>query len=303
MDNILTALWPLFALLMLGYLGRRFDFPGAAFWPPAERATYYVLFPALLVSRLSRAELGGGQSLQLVAGVVGMLVIASLLVLLLRPLLHQTNAAFTSVYQGGLRFNTYVALPASVALVPDEGVVLAALIAAVMIPLLNLFCVLVFAWYGSSRPTVSGVLRALASNPLILACLLGISLSLSGLGLPAPAVPVLELLGAMASPLGLLAVGAALDMRALRSSGVAVIASTLVKLMLMPLLAWLLARVIGLDENASRVLLVFSAVPTASSAYILARQLGGDAPLMANIITLQTLVALLTMPLMLGWLL
>lgn len=302
MDNILTALWPLFALLMLGYLARRFDFPGAAFWPPAERATYYVLFPALLVSRLSRAELGGAQSLQLVASVVAMLVIGSLLVLLLRPLLRQSNAAFTSVYQGALRFNTYVALPASVALVPDEGVVLAALLAAVMILLLNLFCVLVFAWYGSARPTPIGILRALASNPLILACLLGISLSLSGLGLPAPVVPVLEQLGAMASPLGLLAVGAALDMRALRSSGVAVVGSTLVKLMLMPLLAWLLARVIGLDDNATRVLLVFAAVPTASSAYILSRQLGGDAPLMANIITVQTLAALLTMPLMLGWL-
>lgn len=302
MDNILTALWPLFALLMLGYLGRRFDFPGAAFWPPAERATYYVLFPALLVSRLSQAELGGAQSLQLVGSVIAMLVIASALVLLLRPLLRQSNAAFTSVYQGGLRFNTYVALPASVALVPGDGVVLAALLAAVMIPLLNLFCVLVFAWYGSARPTVSGVLRALATNPLILACLLGIALSLSGLGLPTPAVPVLDMLGAMASPLGLLAVGAALDLRALGRSGVAVVGSTLLKLMLMPLLAWLLARGIGLDSQATQVLLVFAAVPTASSAYILARQLGGDAPLMANIITVQTLAAMLTMPLMLGWL-
>lgn len=302
MDGILTALWPLFALLLLGYLGRRLDFPGAAFWPPAERATYYVLFPALLVSRLSRAELGGAQSLQLIAAVVAMLVIASLLVLLLRPVLRQNNAAFTSVYQGGLRFNTYVALPASAALVPQQGVVLAALLAAVMIPLLNLFCVLVFAWYGSARPTPGGVLKALARNPLILACLLGILLNLSGLGLPAPAVPVLDLLAAMALPLGLLAVGAALDLRALRTGGVAVIAAALVKLVLMPLLAWGLARGIGLDQQATQVLLVFAAVPTATSAYILARQLGGDAPLMANIITAQTLIALLTMPLMLGWL-
>jgi predicted permease len=277
MDGILTALWPLFALLLLGYLGRRLDFPGAAFWPPAERATYYVLFPALLVSRLSRAELGGAQSLQLIVAVVAMLVIASLLVLLLRPVLRQNNAAFTSVYQGGLRFNTYVALPASAALVPQQGVVLAALLAAVMIPLLNLFCVLVFAWYGSARPTPGGVL-------------------------PAPAVPVLDLLAAMALPLGLLAVGAALDLRALRTGGVAVIAAALVKLVLMPLLAWGLARGIGLDQQATQVLLVFAAVPTATSAYILARQLGGDAPLMANIITAQTLIALLTMPLMLGWL-
>lgn len=303
MDEILTALWPLFGLLLLGYLARRFDFPGAAFWPPAEKATYYVLFPALLVSRLSNAELADARSLQLVASVLAMLVIASLLVLLLRPLLRQSGPAFTSIYQGGLRFNTYVALPASAMLVPEDGVVLGALLAAVMIPVLNLFCVLIFAWYGSARPTPGGVALALVRNPLILACLLGIGMSLSGLRLPGPAASVLDLLGGMALPLGLLAVGAALDLKALARSGQAVLSAGVIKLLLMPLLAWLLARGIGLDEDATRALLVFAAVPTASSAYILARQLGGDAPLMANIITAQTLVALLTMPLMLGWLL
>lgn len=163
MDEILVALWPLFGLLLLGYLARRFDFPGAAFWPPAERATYYVLFPALLVSRLSNAELVGARSLQLVASVVAMLVIASLLLLLLRPLLRQSGSAFTSIYQGGLRFNTYVALPASAMLVPGDGVVLGALLAAVMIPVLNLFCVLIFAWYGGARPTPGGVALALGA--------------------------------------------------------------------------------------------------------------------------------------------
>jgi len=299
MDGILTALWPLFALLAIGYLARRFDFPGAAFWPPAERATYYVLFPSLLVSRLSRAELGGAQTLQMVSAVLVLLLIATLLLLLLRPVLRLANAQFTSLYQGSLRFNTYVALAASAALIPAGGVALAAVVTAVMIPTLNLLCVLVFAWFGAVRPTPRGVLRTLVTNPLILACLLGILLNVSGLGLPAAARPVLDLLGGMALPLGLLAVGAAIDLRLLRGSGRAVFIAIVVKLLLFPLLAVLLARLIGLDLVASQVLLVFAAVPTATASYILARQLGGDAPLMANIITAQTLVSLLTMPLML----
>ncbi|GGC09643.1 hypothetical protein GCM10011352_40120 [Marinobacterium zhoushanense] len=299
MDSILTALWPLFALLIIGYLARRFDFPGAAFWPPAERATYYILFPSLLVSRLSSAEFGGEQTLQMVLTVLALLLIGSLLLLLLRPVLSLQNAQFTSVYQGSLRFNTYVALAASAALVPGQGVALAAVVTAVMIPTLNLLCVLVFAWFGAARPTLRGVLRTLITNPLILACLLGILLNLLGLGLPSPVRSVLDLLGGMALPLGLLAVGAAIDLRLLRGSGRGVFITIVVKLLLFPLLAMLLAGVGGLDLAASQVLLVFAAVPTATASYILARQLGGDAPMMANIITAQTLASMLTMPLML----
>lgn len=299
MDGILTALWPVFALLVIGYLARRFDFPGAAFWPPAEKATYFVLFPSLLLNRLSRADLGSVQSSQLVAAVLSMLLILSLLVLLARPLLKIGNAQFTSVYQGSLRFNTYVALAVSAVLLPDQGVVLAAVLAAVMIPTLNLLCVLVFAWFGESRPSARGILRTLSRNPLILACLAGITLNITGLGMPAPVVPVLDLLGGMALPLGLLAVGAALNLRALTSSGPAVVAASLFKLIICPLLAFGLAWVFALSSDATLVLLVFASVPTATAAYILARQLGGDAELMANIITAQTLLSLLSMPFML----
>ncbi|KEA63463.1 putative membrane protein [Marinobacterium lacunae] len=299
MDGILTALWPLFALLLLGYLARRTDFPGAAFWPPAERATYYVLFPSLLVSRLSRAELGGAQTLQLVLAVLALLIIGTLILLLLRLVFRFPNAQFTSVYQGGMRFNTYVALAASAALIPGPGVALAAVVTAVMIPTLNLLCVLVFAWFGQSRPTLKGVLRTLATNPLILACLLGIALNLSGLGLPGPARPVLDLLGGMALPLGLLAVGAAIDLRMIRGSGTPVLIAIVVKLLLFPVLAVALSSLFELDLMASQVMLIFTAVPTATASYILARQLGGDAPMMANIITAQTLISMLTMPIML----
>ncbi len=299
MDGILLALWPVFALLILGYLARRSGFPGDGFWQPAERATYYVVFPALLVSRLSQAQLGGEESLQLVVAVLLLLLCGSAIVLLLRLLVPLSNPAFTSVYQGSLRFNTYVALACSAALVPEGGLALAAVTMAVMIPTLNLLCVLIFAWFGERRPSLTAVLRTLATNPLILACLLGIGLNLSGIGLPLLLQPVLDLLARMALPLGLLAVGAALDLAYLRRGGATLLLPGIVKLILFPLLAVLLASLLGLGQTATWVLLIFASVPTATASYILARQLGGDAPLMAAIITAQTLVSMLTMPLML----
>jgi Predicted permeases len=299
MQPIIIALWPVFALLLLGFLSRRSGFPGEGFWQPAEKATYYVLFPALLVERLANAQLAGDDSIRLAALVVVVLVIAALFCCACKPLLRLTVPAFTSFFQGSVRFNTYVALAVTAALHGSEGIVLAAVITAVMIPLLNLFSVLAFALTSEQAFSPRQLLMTLARNPLILACLLGIALSLSGAALPLGVTSVLELLGRMALPMGLLAVGAGLDLRALRGGGRALVAASLIKLLFLPLLAFALAGLWQLDLLTTSVVVIFAAVPTATSAYILARQMGGDAELMAGIITAQTMISMLTLPVVL----
>lgn len=299
MQPIIIALWPVFALLLLGFLARRSGFPGEGFWQPAEKATYYVLFPALLVERLANAQMAGDDSIRLAALVVVVLVMAALFCCACKPLLRLTVPAFTSFFQGSVRFNTYVALAVTAALHGSEGIVLAAVITAVMIPLLNLFSVLAFALTSEQAFSPRQLLMTLARNPLILACLLGIALSLSGAALPLGVTSVLELLGRMALPMGLLAVGAGLDLRALRGGGRALVAASLIKLLFLPLLAFALAGLWQLDLLTTSVVVIFAAVPTATSAYILARQMGGDAELMAGIITAQTLISMLTLPVVL----
>lgn len=298
MLQIVLALVPVFALLMLGFFARRYGFPGEGFWAPAERLTYYLLFPALLISSLSQASLSGTESLQIVMAVLILLALASGICFLLKKPLGVGFAAYTSFYQGSMRFNTFVALATTSALLSAAGLVVAAIIAAVMIPVLNILCVLVFASDKGLFANLLPTLRALASNPLIVGCFVGVLLNLLG-GLPATLYATLELLGQMALPLGLLSVGAALDLTALRSSGRVLYISSAIKLLLFPLIAWGVAYGLELSALASQVLIIFAAMPTATSAYILARQLGGDAPLMAAIVTAQTLFAMLTIPLVL----
>lgn len=298
MLQIILALVPVFALLMMGFFARRHGFPGEGFWAPAERLTYYLLFPALLINSLSQASLSGAESLRIVLAVLLLLALVSSLCFLLKKPLGGSFAAYTSFYQGSMRFNTFVALATTSALLSAAGLVVAAIIAAVMIPVLNILCVLVFASEKGLLANLLPTLKALATNPLILACFAGVLLNLLG-GLPATLSAMLGLLGQMALPLGLLSVGAALDLSALRSSGRVLYISSAIKLLLFPLVAWGVAHVLQLSELASQVLIIFAAMPTASSAYILARQLGGDAPLMAAIITAQTLFAMLTIPLVL----
>ncbi|WP_417227006.1 AEC family transporter [Amphritea sp.] len=300
MSEILTALWPVFALLCIGHIVRRMGFPGDGFWEPAEKLIYFLLFPMLLVYKLSLADVGSVPVPEVALAVVLLLFSGTLLMLGIQRLKPLENSSFTSVYQGGIRFNTYVGLAASAALFGDEGVAVAAVIIAVMVPLLNLLCVLIFSLYTRRDAGYLSAVRAIIKNPLIIACCIGIFLNLSGIGLPWVVASVAGLASGIALPLALLAVGAGLNLTALRKAGGAVIYSSFVKLMIFPALMLLICILFIDSPEVAQVLLLFSALPTAPSAYVLARQLGGDATLMSAIITGQTLLSMLLMPVVLS---
>ncbi len=298
MNEIISALWPVFVLLLLGYWAQRHEFPGPGFWSYAERGTYFVLFPVMLVDKLSEAPIGQISLMQTGLAVLALILLGSVAAFVCR--IWVTNApAFTSVYQGSVRFNTYVGLAAAAVLFGDAGLAQAAVIAAFMIPLLNVFCVLIFVFCVGGHANVWSVIKALLTNPLIVGSLLGLSLNLTGLGLHASIQSITGLLGQLALPMGLLAVGAGLSFRFLMRSWQPVLLASVIKLVLFPLFAVLLSHLLQLPTLSAQVLLLFAALPTASSAYILSRQMGGDAALMAGTITGQTLLAMVTMPLML----
>ena len=297
---IFGALGPIFALILLGLGLRGFGFPGEGFWPAAERFTYFILFPALLVQRLALARLGDYAVGPVAVVIVAMLLGMTALVYALRPWLKVEGPAFTSVVQGVIRFNTYVGLAVALAVFRAEGGTVAALVMAIMIPLINVLCVLVLTVHAGGSATVAGVLRGLITNPLIMACLTGIGLNLSGIGLPWGSAAVLEILARAALPLGLLAVGAGLRLEGLARPGLLAAASGL-KLLVLPALAAGLCWAVQPGRLETAVLVTFAALPGAPTAYILARQLGGDAPLIAAIVTVETAAALATLPAVLVW--
>jgi hypothetical protein len=302
MMPVVHALLPVFALIVVGLVLGRLGFPGEGFWGGAERLIYYLLFPALLFTHLSEAQLSGLPVRGMVIALGGAVLAVSLLLVLLRPLLGLSGPAFTSVFQGAIRQNTYVGLAGAAALAGAGGLTLAAVAIAVLIPLLNLLCVAVLTVFGAAarRGWARGLLEVLR-NPLILSCAAGIAANHFGLLPPWPVREPLELLGRAALPLGLLSVGAALRLSVgLRELwGIAV--ASVAKLVLMPCLVLLACRELGVGGNAALVALLFSALPTSVSSYILARQLGGDEHLMAATITVQTLLAMASLPWALGW--
>lgn len=296
---VLLGLFPVALLIAAGYGLRRSGFLTAAFWPQAERLCYFILLPSLFLRGLATAKMDDLPVWTLAGTLIGATVGVSLLLVALRPLLRVDGAAFTSIFQGAVRFNNYIGVSMAAAMFGAQGIALAAVCNAAIVPTVNLLCVLVFARYGTMRPTLAGVLRQMATNPLVVSCLGGIALHGLGLGLPFGVEPALRALGAASMPLGLLCVGAALDFGAARRWIGPVAASSVVKFLVMPVATLLAAEALGLDPRTTVVALLFQALPTASSAYILARQLGGDAPLMAGITATQTVLAALTMPVVL----
>ncbi|PNF72823.1 AEC family transporter [Stutzerimonas stutzeri] len=297
MTALLLALWPLFALIIAGYFLRLRDFPSEAFWPGAERINYFVLFPALLFSSLATAPLDNPALPRLAGAVMLALGLVWVALLLLKRVRNWPAARFGAFAQGGLRFNTYLGLAAVGSLFGKEGLALAALMLALMVPTVNVMSV--WALTAERGVSVRSLLLPILKNPLILACLTGAMVNLSGLGLPGGTDRLLSLLAAASLPLGLLCVGAALKPRELGGEIPALGWNSALRLLAVPLLAYAVARLLHLPAMETTIIVLFFALPTAPTAYVLTRQLGGDSHLMAGIITLQTLLAAASLPLVL----
>ena len=294
---ILLALLPIVLLIGLGHVMRRGDFLSESFWPQAERLSYFVLLPALFIHGLATANMSDVPMGPLAAALMLSILVVAGLLFAIGPLVASDGPTFTSVFQGGIRINSYAGLTAAVELFGPSAVPLAAVAAAVLVPTVNILSVLAFARHGTAaRPTVLGVLRGVATNPLVVGCAIGMALQASGLGLPVGFASVLKSLGQAALPLGLLCVGAALRWDALGRGLKHTLTASFVKFALMPLATIAACLWFGLDARSATVAVLFQALPTASSSYILARQLGGDAGLMAGIISFQTVLAMITLP-------
>ena len=300
MAVVIAALLPVFLLIALGFILKRTLIRPETQWHGLERLTYYVLLPVFLIQTLVKADL----STVPVGGVGGALLLStlaiSLVCLALRPLLARRavdGPAFTSIFQGATRWQTYVALAVSGSLFGNLGLALASVAMIAIVPLANVLSVTVLAQYASPEKRSAGsIVVTVVSNPLIWACMIGLALNVAHVPLPRLWHEVADALGRSSLAIGLLVTGAGLQLEGLFRPSLAASVAVLLKLVLMPAISVALALQFGITGSNLAVVTICSAVPTASSAYVLARQMGGDAPLLAQIITLQTILAAMTMP-------
>lgn len=302
--NILNTLLPLYLLISLGYIFRQREFPTPDFWPGVDKLVYFVLFPALIFSNLARADVDSSLIAKILFAVTipTLLIGASQWLGFLSPGLRRDT--FTSMYQGAVRNNTTIGLVIAGLILPGQGVAVIALIMTIMIVLNNISCVLVLSHYGDNSGMDNKIrgksfLLNIATNPLILASLAGLGFNLLSLPLPDPLHETIYFLGQTGLPLALLTVGAGLNLTSFTGKMIPLGFSSFAKLLAMPALVYVFLQFISVAPNDAQMFILYGALPTAMSSYVLASLLGGDKETMAQIIALQTLASAFTLPLVL----
>lgn len=302
MSAVFGALLPVFLVIALAAALHRANFLPDAAWAGMERATYFVFFPVFLFHTLAGAHFTHFAVWPLAFALLSALACMAVILAVLRKPLGVPGPQYSSVYQGAIRWNSFVAIAVLQALYGAVGTTLAAVAFAVIIPVVNTLSVTVLVRHAGPGATARIVFKSVATNPLVLACAFGIAAQIVALPIPGPIDSTLAVLSEASIALGLFTVGAGLDFGGLKAQPrlLGIVAG--LKLLAMPLMMTGFCLVYNVSGPARGVAVVAGAVPTATNAYILARQLGGDAPLMANIVTFTTLLAFITMPILV-WLL
>jgi len=301
MTNALEHLIPVLGVIAVGWFVGRIGLIDAGGRAGVDRLAYFVLFPCLIVLTLSTADFGALPWQALGATLFLSVVTMAALCLCLYPVLSRrlgvSGPSFTSVFQGATRWNTFIALAISGSLFGTTGLTLVAVAIVAMVPALNLMAVIVLVRFSSStRPPFLVLIREIARNPLIVACVIGLALNLTGLVPVGPIKATLEIFGRAALAVALAAVGLGLDVNALRRPKAVHLVGVSMRLIIMPLIGAVYAAAFGLSGDVLSIAVIALSVPAAANAYLLAKQLGGDANLMAELITMQTIGAAITMP-------
>lgn len=298
----LDAFVPAFGMLALGAVLKRVLLPDDRVWAGMEKLIYWVLLPSLIVAALAQVDLATLPLGRIVVVIWGALGIGTGLALLLARGMRQEHAAMTSVLMGGIRFNNLIGFAIAGALFGVDGIVMAAVATGVIVPFVQFVTTAAFAIGGRGpgfRPL--HVLKLIALNPLISACVIGFALAALG-GMPPGIGPTIQALGRASVALGLLCVGAALTAESFSDRPLLQFLTGFQKLIIMPALTYGLCWLLGLDGLTVTIAVLFMALPTAATSYVMARAMGGDAPLMAAITTTEHIAAVITLPFWILWL-
>jgi malonate transporter len=299
MTIVVNALLPVFLTIALGAVLKRTLLPSEQAWNGIERLTYFVLFPVLLMVTTGTADISGIPAREMTLALLVPFLLVTAILLLTNTLLvrvyEMSGPSFTSVFQTSTRWNSYITLAIASALYGINGLALVAVALIALIPLINAVNVWVLAHYASNEKLTARELAVqIIRNPMVWSCLIGMAINLAHLPLPKFLIAYGELLGRSSLTLGLLLVGAGLEIGDAWKLNGPITVALILKLILTPVVAIALALWLGLSGAPLAIVAVVASVPTAPASYILARQMGGDAPLIARILTLQTILALIT---------
>lgn len=299
MSAMISTILSVLLLVVVGHLIKMRAFVPVSFWDSLSKICYWILFPGLLFNLTSTASLSAAFilpfSLTLLIAATSMVIYG----FLAGRLIGANGPATSSLVQAGLRHNGFLMLAFVQGAFGVAALEIGAIAIAVLVPISNIFAVIIiFLLREGNQDAHLGraIMAELARNPLMGAIILGGIVNFLSIPVPDFISGAANILGSAALPMLLLCVGASIRISALRAHSAALVLAVLAKLLVLPVVMMLVGSTFGLDKDVLLVLAVLAVAPTATSSFTLAQELGGDAPLMAEIITVQTLVAAVGIP-------
>lgn len=296
---ILNAMVPIFILLLLGSLFRKLNITNESFLKTSDKLVYYIFFPVMLFWEIGNASSEMGDSLTLcIAAIIAVVLVylASLITIKLFRIPHYQAGSFS---QACYRFNTYIGMAVVMNALGEEGVKYFGILIGIAIPIINVMAVSTLIWFSREKQSLgksmSHLLKALISNPLILGCITGILFSKSSLAFPTFLDNTFSLMTSVTMPLALISIGGSLTLKGLKNNLLIAFLATDLKLILLPLTGYFLLAFFDITGIPFKVGMIFFTLPTSTAIYVLSAQLNSDTQMASAAIMMSTLVSFISL--------
>ena len=299
MDSLfisLNAVVPLFLMMAVGYVIRLTGLMNDISTRQVNRCIFKVFLPLMLFINIYDAGDGATLRSDLLFFAVAGVLIEFLVSLVLVLLTGQNNSRRGVMLQGMFRSNFVLfGIPIAMSLFGDSAAGTASLLIAIVIPMFNALAVLALEMFNGQRPNLWGVLFGIATNPLIIASLLGIAFNHFGWYLPGLLHDTMSTLGGIATPLAFVVLGASMNFSETGRCMRPLLITLLMKLIIYPAAFVGAAILMGFRGANLAVLLTVFGSPIAVSSFTMAQQMGGDDQLAGQLVIFSSILSIGTM--------
>ena len=296
---IIDTLFPIIAMMALGYFLKRFGMTSAEFLKTLDKLVYYIFFPGMLFWKTAVSSGTDSSYLGFIAaGLLAIFAVSGLSLFYVRKT-NMPDVGVGSFFQACFRFNTYIGMAIVLSVLGDEGIKLFSIFIGCVIPVLNVMAVSVLIWYSgqtlSRAQRVKYLVRALISNPLIIGCAAGMLVSETGYQMPAFINNFFALMSSMSLPLALISMGGILTFSGVSQHWQNGLAASVLKLVVLPVIGFVMLKLFGVSEIAFKTGMIYFCLPTSSSIHILSGQLDSDVELATTAVMISTLLSFLSL--------
>lgn len=293
MGQILQIVLPVFIVLFTGWFIKQIKLIDDTFINTANKLIFNVCLPVLLFYKISLADLRSVFSISHLLIMITSIMLMFFLGFLFAKLLRLKSSAGTFSMNTFRANYAYMGLPVSAYAYGDKGLVIASVLMAFVVPMVNFMSVVALSISMKEGRSLKPFLKNTLLNPLAIACILGIIFSWFSVTFPVFIARSLHIVSGVTLPLALFCVGGSMSREKMKGELAPASVSAFLKLMIMPLSAFLMLKAFNIDfDIMSKTLVIMLSAPTATVNYVLAAQMQGDSSLAGTSIVLSTLLAI-----------